>query len=205
MEERIKQAEEGAAAAGIQRGYAEIRAPFDGRVIERKVEPGNLAMPGVALLTVERGGGFRLEAAVEESKLPEIRRGQRTGVVLEALGKTVEGTVAEIVPAVDPGSRSALVKINLPASPGLRSGMFGRARFPGGPRQALTVPAGAVLEQGQVRTVLVAERGYARARLVTTGERTEGRVEILSGLAAGDAVIFPKIPGLADGARVEVR
>jgi multidrug efflux pump subunit AcrA (membrane-fusion protein) len=67
------------------------------------------------------------------------------------------------------------------------------------------LPAGAVIEQGQVQSVMVAQDGYARGRLVTLGQRTGDRVEVLSGLAAGEAVIYPRPAGLADGARVEVR
>lgn len=204
-EEKIKQVEEGVAAAAIQRAYAEIRAPFEGRVTERKVEPGNLATPGTPLLTIERDGVYRLEAPVQESRLSDIRRGQRVEVVLEALNRTVEGSVAEIVPAVDPASRSFLVKINLPSVAGVRSGLFGKAHFAAGSRQALRVPAGVVMTQGQLQTVLVADQGYARARLVTTGAAADGKIEVLSGLAGGEAIIFPGVPGLGDGVRVEVR
>ena len=60
-------------------------------------------------------------------------------------------------------------------------------------------------EQGQVQSVLVAQEGYARGRLVTLGARAGDRVEVLTGLTAGEMVIFPKPAGLADGTRVEVR
>jgi RND family efflux transporter MFP subunit len=202
LQAKISQAEEAVAGASIMKGYAELRAPFAGVVTERRVEPGNMAAPGQPLLVVEQAGAFRLEAAVDESRLGSIRVGQSVSVTLD---KTVQARVSEIVPAVDAASRAFTVKIDLPAMPQLRSGMFGRASFALGRRQALLLPAGAVAEQGQVQSALVAQDGFARGRLVTLGGRVGDRVEVLSGLTAGEMVVFPRPAGLADGARVEVR
>ncbi len=203
---KIKQAGEAVQAARIMRGYARITAPFAGIVVEKKVEPGNLALPGVPLFIIEQAGGFRLEAPVEESKKSVIRVGSPVTVHLEALQRTVQARVSEVVPAVDPMSRTYIVKIDLPAIPMLHSGMFGRAVFPLGARKkVLTVPPGAVIEQGQVSSVIVADGNVARHRLVTVGSRSENKVEILSGLAPGEKVVFPRPATLPDGARLEVR
>ncbi len=202
---KISQAAEGIKAAAIMREYARITAPFDGVVIERRVEPGNLAAPGAPLATLEQEGAYRLETAVEESRLRQIRPGQGVSVTLEALGRVLEARVSEIVPAVDAASRTNIVKIDLPALPQLRSGMFGRAVFTLGGRRVLAVPDAAVQMRGQLRSVLVAEGGVARSRLVTAGESRQLRREVLSGLNEGERIIFPAPPGLADGARVEER
>lgn len=205
LDARIAQATEERQSAEIMRGYAQITAPFSGIVTARSVEPGNLAAPGAPLATIEREGSYRLEAAVEESRGATIRAGQPVTVEIEALGREIEARVSEVVPAVDAASRSYTVKIDLPASPQLRSGMFGRALFKMGDRQVLAVPAAAVQERGQLRAVMVAENGTARTRLVTVGRRHRDRVEVLSGLAPGELVIAPVPLHLADGARVEVR
>jgi membrane fusion protein, multidrug efflux system len=202
---RIAQAEQGFRGSEIMRGYAELAAPFAGVVTEKTVEPGNLAAPGAPLLTIEAEGAYRLEAAVEESKLSAIRPGQTATIVLDAIGHSLDGKVSEIVPAVDAASRAFTVKIDLPASPLIRSGLFGRARFALGTRQVLSVPLGAVIQRGQLASVFVAGGGLARARLVSLGATLDGRVEVLSGLTAGDRVIFPAPEGLVDGAKVEVR
>jgi hypothetical protein len=135
----------------------------------------------------------------------DIRAGQSVKVALEALNRTLEARVSEIVPAVEAASRSYIVKIDLPSLPEIRSGMFGRATFAVGKHSVLAVPAAAVREQGQLRSVLVAEGGVARARMVTLGESHQDQREILSGLSAGEKVVFPVPAGLSDGARVEVR
>ena len=191
-------------AAGIMRDYAKLAAPFSGVVITRTVEPGNLATPGVPLLTIERDGLYRLEASVDESKLATVRVGQAVEVVLEA-DRKLNARVSEIVPSVDAASRTYIVKLDLPATPQLRTGMFGRAIFPLGMQKVVAVPLAALMERGQLQSVYVVEDGVAHTRLVTTGRRTSGAVEVLSGLNAGEKVVLPVPAGLQDGSRVEVR
>jgi RND family efflux transporter MFP subunit len=191
-------------AAGIMRDYAQLAAPFSGVVITRTVEPGNLATPGSPLLTLEQDGLYRLEASVDESKLANVRVGQAVEAVLEA-DRKLSARVSEIVPSVDSASRSYMVKLDLPAAPRLRTGMFGRAIFPLGMQKVVAVPLAALMERGQLQSVFVAEDGVAHTRLVTTGRRTKDAVEVLSGLNAGEKVVLPVPVGLRDGARVEVR
>jgi RND family efflux transporter MFP subunit len=200
---KIAQAEQEVQAAGIMRTYAEIRAPFAGVVTARAAEPGSMASPGAPLVTIEREGAYRLEAAVEESRVKSIHAGQPVSVNLEALSRTLEARVSEIVPAVDAASRAYTVKIDLPALAELRSGMFGRAVFSNGTRNVLAVPAAAVTDRGQLQSVMVADGGSAHTRLVSIGQKSGDKVEVLSGLSAGEKVIYPLPPGLADGARVE--
>ncbi|MGQ9633383.1 MAG: efflux RND transporter periplasmic adaptor subunit [Bryobacteraceae bacterium] len=202
---RIEQAAAAVEAARVMRGYARIIAPFDGVVTEKHVEPGNLAAPGAPLAVIEQQGALRLEASVEESRLKEIRPGQSAGVRLEAVDRQIDARVSEIVPAVDPVSRSGLVKLDLPPMPQLRSGMFGRAAFALGSRKVTAVPAAAIRTQGQLRSVLVVEGGIARARLVTLGSEYQRWREVLSGLSAGEKIVSPLPAALADGARVEVQ
>jgi RND family efflux transporter MFP subunit len=192
-------------AAKIMRDYARIAAPFSGVVTAKSVEPGNLAAPGAPLLTIERDGAYRLEASVEESKLPFVKTGQTVEIALEALDHRLTARVSEIVPAVDAAARAYIVKIDLPAMPNLRSGMFGRAWFPVGTRQVLVIPPAALVERGQLQSVFVAENGYAHTRLVTTGQRRQDAIEVLSGLSEGEKVVSPIPSDLADGERVEVR
>lgn len=202
---RLSQAAAVVESAKVMRGYARLTAPFDGIITEKRVEPGDLAAPGAPLAVIERADGFRLEVSVEESRLRELRPGQTAEVSLEALDRTLEARIGEIVPSVDAVSRTGIVKLDLPNLPQVRSGMFGRARFPLGNRPVLAIPASAVREQGQLRSVFVVENGLARARLVTLGASRGDRREVLSGLAAGEKIVAPLPDGLVDGARVEVR
>jgi len=205
LDSKLAQVREEIRGARIMRDYTRIAAPFSGVVTAKSVEPGNLAAPGAPLLTVEREGAYRLEASVEESKLPFVKRGQTVNIALEALDRQIPARVSEIVPAVDAASRAYIVKIDLPAMPNLRSGMFGRAWFPLGARTVVAVPQPALVDRGQLQSVFTVENGFARTRLVTTGQRAQNEVEVLSGLSEGETVISPLPSALADGARVEVR
>jgi RND family efflux transporter MFP subunit len=202
---KIAQSDDEVKSAEIAAGYAIIAAPFAGVVTEKPVEPGNMAVPGTPLMTIEQGGGYRLEAAVEESNLAKVRRGQPVTVQLDAVPGDTKGTVGEIVPAVDPAARSFVVKIDLPSSPLLRTGQFGRARFEFGNRSVVAIPASAVQERGQIQWVYTVDSGRAGTRMVTIGERASGRVEVLSGLSEGERVIFPVEAAVRDGSRVEER
>ena len=205
LNSKLAQVDQEVRSAEVARSYADVLAPFAGVVTAKSVDPGSLALPGTPLLTIEREGAYRLEAPVEESRLAAIRVGQPVSVTLDSAGRTIEARVSEIVPAVDAASRAYTVKIDLPTLPSPRSGVFGRAAFQLGTRPVLSIPAAAVTERGQLQSVLVADNGVARTRLITAGQKVKDRVEVLSGLTAGEKVIFPVPQGLSDGARVEVR
>jgi membrane fusion protein, multidrug efflux system len=202
VEARRSQAEAEVAAARVTLGYATLTAPFAGLVTDRKADPGSLTTPGVPLLTLEREDDLRLEASIDESRLGLARIGERLAVELEGLNRTVMGRVAEIVPSVDSSTRTITAKIDLPSTPGLRSGMFARAAFAASERQALVVPQSAVLDRGQIRCVYVVDGDTAHLRFVTLGEGRDNGREVLSGLTAGERIIVAPPPLLTDGSRI---
>jgi RND family efflux transporter MFP subunit len=204
MNSKLAEADQEVRSSQVTRTYADIAAPFAGVVVAKSVEPGSLALPGTPLLTIEREGTYRLEAEVDESHLAAIRVGEPVSVALDSVARPIEAHVSEIVPAVDAASRAYTVRIDLPALPGLRSGVFGRADFRLGSRPVLAVPAGAITDRGQLQSVMVADNGVARTRLITAGQRLNGRFEVLSGLSTGETVIFPVPSGLSDGAAIKV-
>jgi RND family efflux transporter MFP subunit len=187
--------------------YTRILAPFDGVVTERKADPGMLASPGLPIFTVEGLGHYRLEATVNENDLRYVRTGEQVPIVVDALETSkLEGKVAQIVPAADPGSRSFLAKIDLPADARLRSGLFGRAQFSRGKRSSLLIPQTAVLERGQLQGVYVLDLNkIASLRYVTLGKTTGAEVEVLAGLQEGERVVAK--PGDLDlsGKRIEAQ
>ncbi len=205
IEARRSQVEAEIAAARVALGYATLTAPFAALVTERKADPGSLATPGAPLLTLEREGNPRLEASIDESRLGLVRVGESVEVEIDGLNRTVAGRVAEVVPSIDAATRSFTAKIDLPALPGLRSGMFGRAAFAAGKRGALLVPQSAVIERGQILSLYVVQGDTARLRLITLGEGRDRRREVLSGLAVGERIIVKPTPLLADGGRVVIQ
>jgi RND family efflux transporter MFP subunit len=199
------QAKAALAEARTSLDYTRIRAPFDGVITAKKADPGTLASPGMTIFTVEDVRHYRLEATVNENDLRYVRTGQQVSVVIDALDNTgLEGKVVQIVPAADSASRSFLVKIELPADPRLRSGLFGRAQFSRGQRQALLIPRSAVVERGQLQGVFVLDQNQvAGLRYVTVGKSLGSEIEVLAGLQSGERLVAK--PGELDlnGKRVE--
>ena len=206
----LEGARQAAAAVDVTASFAVLAAPFDGLITERHVDPGNLATPGLPLLQIEETNRYRLETVVDESRVKHVAVRDVVDVVVgvgvadnAAAPQPVQGTVAEISRALDAGSHGFLVKVDLPQTTGLRSGMFGRARFAAGSRDVLTVPREAIVPQGQLSTVfVVSPENRARMRVIDTGESDGDRVEVLAGLTAGDRVVLLPI-GLRDGDAVQ--
>jgi RND family efflux transporter MFP subunit len=186
----LAQAQAAEAQARAAQSFTRIRAPFDGIVTARQLDPGALATPGVPLLTIENTSRFRLEASVNESAIRLVKVGTSTMVAIDAFDSTLAGKVVQIVPAADPASRSFVVKVELSPDARLRSGLFGRVRFANGERQTILLPKTAVLDRGQLQAVYaISQTNLASLRVVTLGKHFNDQVEILSGLQPGDRIV----------------
>jgi RND family efflux transporter MFP subunit len=200
---RIEEARAQVAEAQAMLGYAKITAPFAGRVVERRVDPGNLAAPGAPLLVLEDAGASRVEVAVDESRRAALQVGGDATIEIGGASAPIAGKIAEIVPSVDVASRAFLVKLDLPESAaGIPPGTFARALFRVGEHDRLVVPRTAVTSLGALDRVFVVDGERARLRMVTLGEAQGVSIEVLSGLSAGERVVAAPPPGLADGARL---
>lgn len=201
------QAEAGVSQASTAMGFMKVRAPFDGLVTAKLAEPGAMGVPGVPLLVVEDPSSFRLEAQVDESKIGAVKLGENVSIVIDALGdKTIEGKVVQIVPAADPSSRTFTVKMDLPSDPQIRSGLFGRVRFPKGQRETIAIPKSAVLNRGQLQAVyVVGSDRLASLRFVTLGATSGDQVEVLSGLQNGDRIVTQPGDRELSGKQVEAQ
>lgn len=199
----IEEAKAALAESQAMLAYSKIVAPFAGRVLERRIDPGALASPGTPLLVLADEGTVRVEAAVEESRTPAL--GDEASIEIEAIDRAVTGKVSEIVPSVDVASRAFVVKVDLPSGlPSLRPGTFARVGFRVGSRPRLVVPTGALDELGSLQRVFVVENGSARLRMITRGDAQGPWTEVLSGLGAGERVVLDPPANLHDGSRVQV-
>jgi len=174
-----------AAEVAATASYAEVRAPFAGVVTHRFVDPGAFAAPGAPLATVEDASTLR----VSVSAAPDAVRGLRAGSAIGATigDSSVRATIEGVVPA---GANLYTVNALVPNAGGrLLSGSAATLALPRGTRHALLVPAGAVVRQGDLAGVRTVAAGQASLRWVKLGRSTNGLVEVLSGLAAGDTVL----------------
>ena len=172
--------------------YARIAAPFDGRVIRRSVEPGSLVSPGMELFVVEDTSRYQLEATLPAIGLASVKKNTAVRVQLDGLGqKSLVGNVSEMEAGADPASHTWKVRIDLPKDAGAQSGMFGRAFFFQGEKQALVLPREAVVTRGQLQGIyVVGETNRLQWRVVTIGKPTGNQLEVLSGLNDGEAVVL---------------
>ena len=202
-----EQAKAAIAQATTALEYTRIRAPFEGVITEKRADPGTLASPGMPVFTVEDTRRYRLEASINESDLASVRIGQAVPVLVDALGSDpLPGKIVQIVPAADAGSRSFLIKVELPADSRLRSGLFGRAQFSHGERRALLVPQTAVVERGQMQGVFLLDQNkIAALHYITVGKPSHDQVEVLAGLHDGDWLVARPGTLELDGKRIEAQ
>ena len=201
---RIESARAEVASVQVMQSYAKIVAPINGIIRVKHAEVGSLAASGSPIVTLEDNRRYWLEAVVPETQAVGIRRGQSLSVQVEAADISSTATVSEIIPAADPTTRTTLVRLDLPASPKLRSGLFGRAWVPVGRRQVIRVARQAIIERGQLQGVyVIGQDNIARYRLVRTGPEHQGAVEILSGLTSGEHIVAAGTERVTDGVRIE--
>ena len=180
------------AEANTMLSFTTISSPIEGRVIERYAEPGDTASPGLPLIKIYNPSLLRLDAQVRESLAATIKIGDRLNARIDALDKEVPVIIDEIVPSADPGSRSITVKAVLTTDEALYPGMFGRLLIPTGQTERIYVPAYAISRLGQLEFVEVMEDTGVSKRFVRTGRKnSQGEVEVLSGLQAGEIIILP--------------
>ena len=188
--------------AQTYQAYAHVRAPFAGVVTGKKIDAGSMAMPGMQLFTVEDTSAFLVEAAVDEKLSSRIQAGTPVDLVIAALNQAVKGKVAEIVPAIDPMSRTFIVKVTVSGA-GLKTGIYAKVMIPIGKRDALTVPVSSIVEKGQLSGVYsVDAKGIIAYRLVRTGKHFGSNLEILAGLNPGDKIIVSGADKAIDGGMI---
>jgi RND family efflux transporter MFP subunit len=178
---------------------ASVTAPFDGTVTRKFLEPGDLASPDRAIFAMEDSSLLQLEIHVAEAMAGSITLGSKFRVEVGGAGAEIEGFVSELSPSADVGSRTFLVKLDLPLHEPLRAGQFGRAFIPRGHRAALLVPSNALISRGQMDYVFTVAQNIARLRIVSIGATREDSTEILAGLDGGETVVLSPPATLRDG------
>jgi membrane fusion protein (multidrug efflux system) len=181
---------------------AEIVAPFCGIVQQRHVAPGSFVQVGQAIVTLVRTHPLRYRGVLPERYAHWLSIDQPVRVMLPAGADPCLSQVSRISPSLDPASRSLTFEAEVDNAGGrLRAGQFAEATVEiDSNRQALVVPAGAIVEFAGTEKVWKVADGRCREHPVQTGERREGWVEIVHGLSAGDVILVDG--GLGREARV---
>lgn len=170
-------------------GYGEIRAPFAGTIVERLVDPGAFAAPGVPLLRVEDASRLRIVASTSPEVVARLRRGERLPLTIE--GRSETGVVEAVVPL--PGTTLQSVNVIVDNRAGLHlAGSAAQVSIPAGEVSGILVPRALVHIEGDLTGVRVLSAGRVVTRWVRLGREQGELVEVLSGLTAGDSLVVPE-------------
>jgi HlyD family secretion protein len=204
--------------------FAVVTSPVNGVVLERIVEPGNLAQVGSEILKLGDFSRVKVSVQVSELELTNIRSGQSVQVKLDAFPKNLlQGEVSRVSPVADPTARLIPVEVTIPNSQRrIGSGLLARVNFGAQRSNVVVVPEGALQtnrdrrakggtnrpngaapELSKTGTLFTIAAGGPQtkvvARRVTIGQRQDGQVEVLSGISPGDRLVTRSSKALKDG------
>jgi len=201
---RVEVLEARLAADQLRLSQTRVLAPDNGVISARLATVGAVMQPGQELFRLIRGGRLEWRAEVSAADLARVKAGA-VAQVTPAGGRTIQGRVRVIAPAVDATTRNGVVYVDLPAPGEARAGMFARGEFELGSARALTLPQGAVVLRDGFSYVL---RVDAQSKVVMTkvavGRRVGDRIEIVSGLDPQARVVASGGGFLSDGDTVRV-
>ena len=182
------------AQASQQAAYTVVRAPFDGVVARRDVEPGETVAPGMPLVSVHAPDALRIEVAVPQSRAEAIRRDPTAHIVL-ADGRTLAPAEVVVFPTADVASHSVNVRVTLPAlDPSPVPGTTAKVMFAADAAEAdganggVLVPASGIVQRGELSAVYVVADGRLLLRQLRLGGRRGDAVEVIAGLRTGEVV-----------------
>lgn len=191
-------------AAQLRLARTAIRAPDEGVISARTAAVGSLTQAGQELFRLIRGGRLEWRAEIPAADLLRLKAGS-TASLRGPNGELTEGKVRMVAPSVDPATRNGLVYVDLPASTGLKAGMFARGEFALGEQPAWVVPqAAVVLREGFAYVYRLEGEDRVAQTKVKTGRQRGDAIEILDGLPDGARVVASGAGFLADGDRVQV-
>lgn len=192
-----------------RQSFATLRSPIAGKVISRASESGNLVQPGTEILSLGDFSRIKVEIEVSELKLGHLHLGQPASVTLDAFPtRPFKGTLTRISPAADPTTRLVPVEIAIdnPTST-IGSGLLARVRFDANRAKIAAVSVPETALNGENILFVVKKRGkeaFAEARLVKSGNRANGQVEILDGLSLGEAFVVRSSQSLKDKTPIRI-
>ena len=171
-------------------GDTTLRSPLSGQVSARLVQNGERVGLDARILEVVDLAGFELEAALAPADAARVAVGQKARLQVEGLEKPVDATVARINPSVQAGSRSVLVYLRLPASAGMRQGLFAQGEIVTGQLQALAVPLSAVRNdkpQPYIQVIQSGKVAHVPVTLGRQGQRDGEPMLVIDGVSAAPA------------------
>ena len=186
--------------------YAQIRAPFDGIVTERRVEPGDIAPRNSHLLTIIDPASLMTVVSISELVIPRLKTGDPAEVKIDALGGTSwPARIGRIHPTIDPRTRQGTVEVELaPVPKGAIAGQLCRVQLRAPKIDKLVIPFAALRRDREGEYAFIVMDDTATLKRVRSGLRLGNQVEILEGLSPGDAIVVRGFLDLRAGKKVTI-
>ncbi|HTI58720.1 efflux RND transporter periplasmic adaptor subunit [Mucilaginibacter sp.] len=195
--------------------YTNLTAPFDGIVTQKAADAGNMASPGMPILTIERAGSYQVRASVPESSIGQIKQGKTATVFVKAIGKTISGKITEVSQSSQFSGGQYLIRVSIPDSEkaGLYGGMYADVSIPvkSSAKDKTTgdevmVPLGCIEKKDDLTGLYtISENNTALLRWVRLGKVYGNKVEVLSGLAKDEKFIESAESKLFNGEPVKIK
>lgn len=189
--------------------YAEIKAPFDGYIVNKFFQEGDMAAPGHPIAIVENFNGFKVMSSISASDINRFKKGELVKVKLDELsGRIYIGEIIEINAGAHTSSRQYDIQVLIKPSEQnlseIKSGMYAKIIMENSKRNMITVSDNNLIKRGQLMGVYtVSSNNEALLRWLRLGKNVNGRIEVLSGLSEGDMIIINK-ENVREGQKVEV-
>jgi RND family efflux transporter MFP subunit len=192
-----------------QLSYSNISAPFSGVVTGKFINKGDMASPGMPLMSVEAPGKFQVIAMVPESEITQVKNGSEVNVTIKSTGEVVKGKVTEVSTSAKNTGGQYLVKVILDKTEAkLLSGMFTSVQFPVAKASSnnILIPTSALVKRGElVGVYVVSSSNTALLRWLRLGKTFGDKIEVLSGLSADEKFILSSEEKLINGAKLNIQ
>ncbi|WP_288955285.1 efflux RND transporter periplasmic adaptor subunit [uncultured Polaribacter sp.] len=190
--------------------YSNITAPFSGVITSKNIDNGDMANPGMPLISIETPEDFEVIAMVPESEISKIKNGTEVNVLVKSINKTIKGKVSEVSSSAKNTGGQFLVKIDLAkTNASILSGMFSTVQFPvekSASSSMVLIPTEALVKNGQLSGVYtVSQSNTALLRWLRLGRTYGNQVEILSGLSTSESFILSAEGKLYNGAKITIQ
>jgi RND family efflux transporter MFP subunit len=207
---RLESAKQMKNEINAQFAYSNIKAPFGGTVTRTNIEVGDMANPGMPLLSLETPGDFEVMAMVPETEISKIQKGTTVDVLVKSINQNLKGKVTEVSMSAKNTGGQYLVKIDLEKTDAnILSGMFTTVQFPverTSKSELVLIPTEAIITNGQLSGVYtVSQSNTAMLRWLRLGRTFGNQVEVLSGLNTDEAYIVSAEGKLYNGAKISIQ
>ncbi|WFE68572.1 efflux RND transporter periplasmic adaptor subunit [Thiomicrospira sp. R3] len=202
-QENLAAAKAGLDQAEFQLNYANVRAPFDGVIVQKMAVAGDLAVPGNPVVVIENLRSLSVQTEVSQDLFAVLKVGDTAQILVDGVAYQMTGEIYSLVAAANPRTRGHTTKLSLPEVNNVNSGTFARISFVRGERQAILLPAEALVTRAGIQGVfVVGADNLVSFRMVRIGEKLNGHFEVQAGLDVGEQVVVSNNQTLVNGDRV---